>query len=44
MTAAHLYITACIIVAGLDIYLGLKVYNLYFPQQEAQDIQEGDDQ
>jgi hypothetical protein len=30
MTTAHLYIAACIIVAGLDIYIGLKVWDLYF--------------
>lgn len=32
MTAAHLYIAACLIVASLDIYIGLKVYNMYFSQ------------
>ena len=35
MTAAHLYIAACLIVAGLDIYIGLKVYELYFSQSSA---------
>jgi hypothetical protein len=46
MTAAHLYIAACLIVAGLDIYIGLKVYNMYFSQPEYldEDAQEGDDQ
>ena len=45
MTAAHLYIAACLIVASLDFYIGLKVYNLYFSQQEVpEDTQEGDDQ
>jgi hypothetical protein len=47
MTAAHLYIAACLIVAGLDIYIGLKVYNMYFSQPEYlddPDTQEGDDQ
>jgi hypothetical protein len=46
MTAAHLYIAACLIVAGLDIYIGLKVYNMYFSQPEYldEDTQEGDDQ
>lgn len=46
MTAANLYITACLIVAGLDIYIGLKVYNMYFSQPEDldEDTQEGDNQ
>lgn len=30
MTTAHLYIAACILVAGLDIYIGLKVWDMYF--------------
>lgn len=46
MTAAHLYIAACLIVASLDIYIGLKVYNMYFsqPSELDEDTQEGDDQ
>lgn len=46
MTAANLYIAACLLVAGLDIYIGLKVYNMYFSQPEdlGKDTQEGDNQ
>ena len=46
MTAANLYIAACLIVAGLDIYIGLKVYNIYFsqPTDLEEDFEEGDNQ
>ena len=52
MTTAHLYIAACLIVAGLDVYIGLKVWDMYFSQSDKsnlsasqdEDDQEGDDQ
>ena len=30
MTTAQLYIIGCIIVAGLDIYIGFKIWDTYF--------------
>ena len=42
MTTAHLYIAACIIVAGLDIYIGLKVWDMYFsntPEEVEEDFE-----
>ncbi len=41
MTTAHLYIAACIFVAGLDIFIGLKVWDLYFnntPEEVEEDF------
>ena len=41
MTTAHLYIAACILVARLDIFIGLKVWDLYFsnsPEEVEEDF------
>ena len=46
--SAYIYIAACLIVAGLDVYIGLKVWDMYFsqPTNLTEDVEDeyGDDQ
>ena len=41
---AQLYIAACLLVAALDIYIAIKVWDTYFAHKAEEELTQEDDQ